>query len=268
MTRSSALFGRRISIQASRLTVLAVLGTCLWTYFQQPEGALEWTLDILFRAYLHFIAGVMAHEATHGHLGSSRAANLWWGRVALTPTMVPYAVFRKTHILHHRHTNIADEDPDAYLNTRHLWQVPLRAVSMPYHWLRWLRTRGLLTRELALELALTWAFYAAIAIALASQVGWARVLSGYFPAGILHALLLWYPFAIKTHEGYSTGDERERSHDYHGKLAYWFSFGLSLHRVHHLKPHLGWLEMFPFIQPCSWWQALTFRRDVQKRLQS
>ncbi len=262
MGTQSTVFTRDASILASRVTVVVGLGACFGSYFLQPEGPVEWTLDILLRTYFHFILGGMAHEASHGHLGRTRASNLWWGRVALAPTMVPYVTFRKTHIAHHRHTNIPGDDPDEYLNTPDLWQRVFRVLSMPTHWVLWLWRRGEFNRAVALEYALTWLAYLAVFVALGSQLGWTRVIVGFLAADILHAFLLWIPFAIKTHEGYSTGDERERSHDYKGRFAFWLTFGLSLHRVHHMKAHLAWLQMYPFVQPCSWWQALTFRRHV------
>jgi fatty acid desaturase len=57
------------------------------------------------------------------------------------------------------------------------------------------------------------------------------------------SLLLWYPFAIKTHEGWSQGAPETRSHNYHGRFLYWFSFGLSAHRSHHLDQTLNWMDL-------------------------
>ncbi len=34
-----------------------------------------WAIDIVFRAYAHFVAAVMAHEGVHGHLGNTRRTN-------------------------------------------------------------------------------------------------------------------------------------------------------------------------------------------------
>jgi fatty acid desaturase len=75
-----------------------------------------------------------------------------------------------------------------------------------------------------------------------------RYLLGMAPALILVSVLLWYPFAIKTHEGWSVGRPETRSHDYYGRFMYWFSAGLSLHRAHHLHPELTWLELRDHVQ--------------------
>jgi len=84
------------------------------------------------------------------------------------------------------------------------------------------------------------------------------------PPLILVSLLLWYPFAVQTHEGFSTGSAIERSHNYYGRFMYWFSLGLSMHRAHHLQPALSWIELRPFVQPTppglSRWRP---QRDIQ-----
>ena len=49
-------------------------------------------------------------------------------------------------------------------------------------------------------------------------------------------------------EGFSTGASELRSHNYYGKFLYWFSFGLSAHRTHHLKPRLTWVELRRFVE--------------------
>ena len=67
--------------------------------------------DVLLRTYLVSLGTVMAHEGVHGHLGRTRAANFWWGRIALLPSMVPFTNFRRTHQLHHAYTNLPDQDP-------------------------------------------------------------------------------------------------------------------------------------------------------------
>ncbi len=254
---------RAQSILVSRLIIVAVVAGSLGTLFIQPHGILEWTLDILLRGYLLFIAGGMAHEGTHGHLGQSKTHNLWWGRLALLPTTVPYNIFRKTHLYHHQYTNDPELDPDAFLNPTERWQRPFRALMMPHHWLLWLRRHGKWHRADWIDYAVTYAVYLSVYAAIASQVGTARFIAGLIPATIVHGYLLWYPFAIKTHEGYSLGSVEARSHNYYGQLAYWFSCGLALHRVHHQKQQLGWLQMRPFIERGTLLQALTFRRDIR-----
>ncbi|HEY9839617.1 MAG TPA: fatty acid desaturase [Candidatus Obscuribacterales bacterium] len=252
---------RQDSIRASRWLIVLLLAACLGSYFWQPVG-LAWLADILLRGWLHFLSGSMAHEAAHGHLGNSKRANLWWGRIALLPAGVAYVAFQKTHLYHHSYTNDPEKDPDYYLHQRPAWLTPIRAFAMPYHWIAWLRQRGKLTRSILGEWALTYLAYFLIYTLLALVCGPVRVLAGLVGSAALHALVLWYFFAIKTHEGGSMGSPEERSHNYYGSLAYWLSCGLSLHRVHHLHPNLSWLEMAAHIPHAGFWQQLAFRRQI------
>ena len=205
--------------------------------------------DILLRTYLIFVGTVMAHESVHGHLGSSRAANFWWGRIALLPSMVPFTNFRKTHRLHHAHTNLPDEDPDHFMKSRNFFELFLRALAMPHHWFFWLRRRGWVKRSDVIELTLNYIAIFSIFSVVLTFAGVVRLLWGMVPPLILVSLLLWYPFAVQTHEGFSTGPAHSRSHNYYGRFMYWFSLGLSMHRVHHVQPKLSWIELRRFVEP-------------------
>ena len=232
----------------SRAVTCAVVASSLGSLLYTPQGVWAWTLDVLFRTYLVFAGTVMAHEGTHGLLGRTRAANLWWARFALLPSMVPYTNFRRTHLLHHRFTNLEDKDPDYYVKPRRDWELPLRAIGMPHHWFFWLFKRGAIDRSHVVNLLLNYVGIALVFAVILAVVGPARLFWGMFPTLILVSLLLWYPFAYKTHEGFSTGPARTRSHDYYGHFMFWFSLGLSLHRVHHMRPHLAWIELKQFVR--------------------
>lgn len=242
------------------LTVLLSLGT-LFIPFSSP---LLMTVDIGLRTYLIFIGTVMAHESVHGHLGRTRAANFWWGRVALLPSMVPFTNFRKTHQLHHAHTNLPDLDPDHFMKSRNVFELVLRALAMPHHWFFWLRKRRRIKRSDLIELLLNYFGIALVYAVVLAVVGPSRLLWGMAPPLALVSVLLWYPFAVQTHEGFSTGSAVSRSHNYYGLFMYWFSLGLSMHRVHHQQPKLSWIELRPFVMPVprglSRWLP---QRDIQ-----
>ena len=243
------------------LILAGSLGTLWWT----PPNVLLYALDILLRSYLVFLGTVMAHEGVHGHLGSSRRANFAWGRMALIPALVPFTNFRRTHHLHHAHTNEPDRDPDYFMKPRHAFEIPFRALAMPHQWYFWLARRNLLTRDHGRELLFNYALIAAVFAALAVLVGPARVAWGMGPVLVLVSVLLWVPFALKTHEGHSVGASETRSHNYYGHLMYWFSLGLSMHRVHHEKPQLSWVELKSFVQPAPQGSlgGLIPRRDIK-----
>jgi len=251
MENNRALLNRwprkRIHLLSRTVICLTVAGS-LGSLFLTPQDGWTYTLDVLLRTYLVFAGTVMAHEGTHGLLGRSKAANLWWGRLALLPSMVPYTNFRRTHLLHHRYTNLGDKDPDVFLKPRHRWELPLRALGMPHHWFFWLRKRGAVDRSHGIDLILNYAGIALVFGVILGAVGAERLLWGMVPTLILVSFLLWYPFAYKTHEGFSTRAPETRSHDYYGPSMYWFSLGLSLHRAHHARPHLSWIELRQFVE--------------------
>ena len=259
---------RRRTYFASRSIICLVVGGSLGSLLWTPANALLYGLDILVRTYLVFLGTVMAHEGVHGHLGSTRRANFGWGRIALIPGLVPFTNFRKTHHLHHAHTNEPDRDPDIFMQSGNPIEVVARAVAMPHQWYFWLKRRNLLDRKHRRDLLLNYAAIAAVFGALIAVAGPARVVMGMVPVLVLASVLLWVPFALKSHEGHSVGDSESRSHDYYGHLMYWLSLGLSMHRVHHEKPQLSWIELGSYVQPapCGSWGGLVPRRDIRAML--
>jgi fatty acid desaturase len=254
----------------SRLVICAVVAASFGPLFLQISNPFLWVIDVLFRTYVMFLGTVMAHEGTHGHLGATKAANFWWGRLALLPTMVPFTNFRKTHQLHHAHTNIPDQDPDHFLKPRHAFELPLRAIAMPHQWFFWLRKRGRIKKGDVVELVLNYVGIFVVYGIMLALVDPSRLLWGMVPALILVSMLLWYPFAFKTHEGFATGSAEARSHNYYGRFMYWFSLGLSMHRQHHMQPKLTWIELKSYVEDMPVGSKLRFlpKRDIQTAAQS
>lgn len=234
------------NIRINRFIIIALLVISSLQYFWTPTG-FWWIPDILFRTYLLFICGVMGHEGSHSCLANTKMGNIWWGRASFIPLMVPNVQFRITHRYHHSFTN-EEKDPDMLLKMDHWWQFPGRALAMPHYWVKWMKKNGLLTKSVLIEWALSYVVFAIFFGTIVYFVGWQRVAMGLLPAQLLNSFLLWYPFAVKTHEGHQVGRAEVRSHDYYGSFFYWLTMGLSLHRAHHMNPHLGWLQLRPFIQ--------------------
>ena len=233
----------------SRGVICFVILVSIGTLFIPTSNVFQMIADVMLRTYLVFAGTVMAHEGVHGHLGRSRAANYWWGRLALLPSMVPFTNFRRTHQLHHAYTNLPDKDPDHFMKSRNFAQLVLRALAMPHQWFFWLRRHGRLKQSDVVELLLNYIGIAVVYAVVLWFVGPSRLFWGMTPTLILVSVLLWYPFAVQTHEGFSTGSADERSHNYYGRFMYWFSLGLSMHRRHHLQPKLSWIELRPFVEP-------------------
>lgn len=250
-------------ISRTLILVFAIGG--IGSLFVVPPNAGLWIVDILLRSYVMFLCTVMAHEASHGQLGRSKRANVWWGRIALLLPMVPAVNFRKTHWVHHKHTNEPGKDPDHWVKPNNLIEVPLRSVALPHYWLLWLHQRGRLTRGDRIEVVLWYVAMFVIYGGVYFVAGPMRLVLGMVPALLIVSLFLWYPFAVKTHEGFSTGTEEQRSHDYYGVWVYWLTLGLSMHRAHHMYPTKSWLELRPFVKkaPFVWWRRMLFPRDIR-----
>ena len=155
---------RRPAVYRINRGLILLLVAAQWLTLQWvPTGVAGYVLDILVRSYGLFLLCSLAHEASHGNLGSSRRANLWWGRLAQLPTTVPNLSFRKTHHLHHRFTNEVGKDPDRFIHARVWWQLPLRALALPHAWLHFLYNSGRLRLTDGLEIATSYlmvgAFY-------------------------------------------------------------------------------------------------------------
>lgn len=241
------------------MVFFGTLGTLLW----QPVGAWQWLADYVLRSYLIFVGCTMAHESGHFHLGATPRANRWWGRLSTFPSTVPSLSFRKTHGAHHAHTNVPGKDPDHFLKPRALWEVPFRSLGLPHWWFLWLHRNGKVTRKDWQEIGLHYVAVAIVFGAIVWQVGPARVAWGLFPALATNSIMLWYFFAVRTHDGYLTSSEEEMSHNYYGKLIFWLSVGLSMHRVHHMHPRLAWIEILPYVEKrpahLPWYG---FRREI------
>ena len=263
-TRTDFNVTRRQTRFISRAVICASGSLAIGSLFLQPESFPTYVVDTIARAYLMFVGAVMAHEASHGHLGRSKAANYWWGRIALIASMTPYINFRKTHHLHHAHTNIPEKDPDHFVKPRNLLEIPLRAALLPHHWFFWLRKRGYIRKGDLRELVWNYVLIGAVFSVVLTCVGTTRLVGGMVPALLAESTLLWYVFAVRTHEGFSTGSPESRSHNYYGRLMYWFFFGLSMHRAHHLEPHLTWLDLRSHVQRAPRKHGPWFpRRDIR-----
>jgi fatty acid desaturase len=197
-----------------------LLDNQIFMYFWQPISASHYAVDILLRTYL-------------------------------LSMIVPFNIFRKEHLQHHAATNIPGKDPDEFMNTKRKWEIPIRAVALPFHWGLWLRRNRRLTRRDVIQNLVSIAVSITTYAGIAYVMGPSRVLLGFIPVVFLLSFFFWYTFAVKTHEGYSTGDPETRSHDYRGSFFYWATFGLSLHRTHHLKPRLSWVQMAGHAQRLS-----------------
>lgn len=91
--------------------------------FAYIHGALPLFWAMLLNATATYLAFTVAHEATHSTVCNNRRWNDWAGRAG-TALLEPgpfFLVFRFIHMRHHRFTNDAAKDPDAYCGTGPKW---------------------------------------------------------------------------------------------------------------------------------------------------
>ncbi|MBI4820729.1 MAG: fatty acid desaturase [Deltaproteobacteria bacterium] len=231
----------------NRVIALLAVAVAIGSLFVVPTSTLGWAFDIAIRTYATFVASVMAHEAVHGHLGRRRVSNAF-GRLALVPACVPFVSFRRTHVMHHAHTNEASRDPDLFLKAPYTALTLLRCVLLPHSWIFWLRRHRPLRQKQLIEIGVSYALMITLYLALGTHVGFWRVGLGMTASLVLASILSWYPFGVLTHEGFSTGGPETRSHDFFGYPLFWITLGCSLHRAHHQNPRRSWLELLPMVR--------------------
>lgn len=107
-------------------------GFLLWTL---NFSALPLWLSIPLGVILITWYGSLQHETIHGHPTRSKRINTLIGGLPLS-LWVPYAIYRETHIQHHRHTGRrlteVGHDPESfYLPPGHLAKVgPIRRIAL------------------------------------------------------------------------------------------------------------------------------------------
>lgn len=80
---------------------------------QWPSSHWGWMVACtLFTSYCFFCWTSCFHETAHQTLSAQRWTSIWLGRVLGTLMVVPYSVYRESHIRHH-----------AYLNKPHDWEL-------------------------------------------------------------------------------------------------------------------------------------------------
>jgi len=234
-------------------------GFTLWSlYFE----ALPLWLSAPLGTVLLTWYGSLQHETIHGHPTRSRRLNGMIGGLPLS-VWVPYAIYRKTHIQHHRQsgrrlTEVGHDPESFYLPAGHLAQVgPLRrfilqanctlmgrltvgpAVAIGTFWSAEMRKACVDRRTRR-----TWVRHAIVTTAL--LVWLCRVC--HIPLSV-YLLLVVYPSISLTH----LRSFAEHRADDHSPLRtnvveadpFWALIFLNnnLHVAHHAYPHVPWHEL-------------------------
>jgi fatty acid desaturase len=152
------------------------------------------------RIALHVALGVIAlnlsftiwHEAVHGLVFRSRAANDVVGILGAFPALIPWFTIRRGHLLHHAHTNDPERDPDQWFVRGSIWSLPLRYPAGIARTKRMVAASGQQSSERAADRAqLALALAAMVALAATGHV-WLLVACWLLPKGIAMWIHAWY----------------------------------------------------------------------------
>ena len=123
---SSNILKRRIEwpTLAVAAIIYSIFGLLTWFY-----DALPWWLVLPIGGYLVAWHGSLQHEVVHGHPTPWR----WFNELLVFPSLwlwQPYAVYRESHLTHHRDEHLTDprHDPESFYVTPETWarMGPLR----------------------------------------------------------------------------------------------------------------------------------------------
>lgn len=255
---SNAKLGR-LDIGTLGIAVAILAGFVLWTlsfntlplWIAAPLGA------VLLTWY-----GSLQHETIHGHPTRSKRVNGWIGGLPLS-LWVPYAIYRETHVRHHRHsgrrlTEVGHDPESFYLPPGHLAKVgPVRRVL--------LQANCTLAGRIVLGPAIAIASFIAgelrrVRMDLRYRRIWLRHAVGVtavlaWTVGVCgiplwaYTLLVVYPSISLTHlRSFAEHRADDRSPSRTNVVeagALWSLLFLNnnLHVAHHLHPHVPWHEL-------------------------
>ena len=250
---------RRLDLRTLSVAVAILGGYLLWTlnftalplWIAAPLGA------VLLTWY-----GSLQHETIHGHPTRSKRINALIGGLPLS-LWVPYAIYRETHVRHHRHsgrrlTEVGNDPESFYLPPGHLAKVGrIRRIVLQANCA--LAGRVVLGPACAIATFMSselrraradrrhrriWLWHA---IGVAAVLGWTVGIC-HIPLWV-YALLVVYPSISLTHLR-SFAEHRADDHSplrtnvvEAGSLWSLLFLNNNLHVAHHTHPHAPWYEL-------------------------
>jgi fatty acid desaturase len=268
----------RLDLRTLSLAVAILGGYVLWTlsftvlplWLAAPLGA------VILAWY-----GSLQHETIHGHPTRSKRVNALIGGVPLS-LWVPYAIYRETHIQHHRHSGRrlteVDHDPESfYLAPGHLanvgWMTRLalranctlagRVLVGPAIAIATFAASEIRKARVDRRYRWIWLRHAmAVAFVLAWTVGVCQI-----PLWV-YVLLVVYPSISLTHLR-SFAEHRADDHSHlrtnvveAGPVWSLLFLNNNLHVAHHMHPHVPWHrlpELWRRMQSTSFSAGVVFR---------
>ncbi len=238
------------------LVIYGGFGLVTWFYHALPLW-LAATLGI----YLIAWHGSLQHEVVHGHPTRWRRLN----EALVFPSLwlwIPYGLYRKAHLRHHRNANLTDplEDPESYYLTPQQWAALSPASRLFYFvhnsflgrlligpafclWRLGSDELGRILRGDFQNLGAWGLHVLACALVLTWVVGVCQIsLLTYLALFVYPAISLSLVRSFAEHRAHPGVEERTVIVESRGLLALLF-LNNNLHALHHAEPGLAWYRL-------------------------
>jgi len=227
---------------------------------QWPSGDLAWTVAWqLFASYALFCWTNCFHETAHHTLCGSKAVSMALGRVLGTVMLLPYSVYRESHIRHHAYLNKPRDwelwpysDPGTSRTFRRLFvwlDLLLGFVVSPLTYSRIYFSRNCPIRQRSVLRTIAWEYAALVAFwgTVLALVAWNGAWSDFFRIWVVPH---WFAGVFQTlrkfteHLGMASYDPMLGTRTVIGsgwvtRFCSWVNFGVFVHGPHHRHPRLS-----------------------------
>lgn len=213
-----------------------------------------------------FVSGgyVIGHEAMHSTIGRQGSRARFWneltGYLATLPLILPFSMVREMHLLHHKHANQPDKDPDHIHAAPNVGRAIVRSWlnrqpgtgGTATHWRKHASELGTpqadraMRETVLLQLAVMTFFFAMAWSGHAIVVALMWWLPRHLGVTYIHVVLSWAPHY--PHQGVGRYDNTRI-------IRHPLGMGIDFHMIHHLYPFIpvhanarAYREMKPLLE--------------------
>ena len=186
----------------------------------------------------------VSHDAIHGIGTPNKSLNGLLGRVCAFHEGMTYPLFKLSHMMHHRHTNHPQWDPDWVIGRKPRWLLPLWVAARLLHDNGYMIRQGLWRgkRRYLLEHLATIMLQVGYFLALAAVFGTANALWLWVVPLALAGALVELLVAWLVHYPQESQAKYEHTRLIHSRLLQVVMFNHNLHLVHHFWPRTPWFD--------------------------
>ena len=270
---------KRLHFEPQTLAVAGAIyggfGLVTWYFHQLPL----WVV-VPIGAVLIAWHGSLQHETIHNHPFTSRRLNAILGGVPLS-LFIPYAIYRRSHLWHHRFGGRILTDPRVDPESFYLMHGTLANAGAPVQFLRranttllgrlilgpWIAIGTFLVgpaRSLAAGEGREWRIWATHGLAVAALLFWVVGICGinvllYIACFVYPGQALTLLRSFAEHRANADPAQRTAVVEANPLLSLIFLYN-NLHVVHHNRPTLPWYAL-----PAAWRQLQAERGDAPAR---